>query len=146
MKSLAPITLSLLFSLSTAYSQTSSYEIIKLLAEQGDVDSQYNLGQMYAYGEGVPEDDTEAVKWFRLAAEQGYARAQFNLGGMYAKGEGVPENYLAAYVWFSVAATQGHEVAKTYRDRIAGILTPGQRAKGQELATRCFESGYKDCD
>ena len=84
LKLLTPITLSLLLSLSTAHSQSSSYEINKQLAEQGDVSSQYNLGQMYAYGEGIPEDDTEAVKWFRLAAEQGYARAQFNLGVMCA--------------------------------------------------------------
>ena len=35
---------------------------------------------MYASGEGVPEDDKEAVKWYRLAAEQGYAQAQYNLG------------------------------------------------------------------
>ena len=28
---------------------------------------------MYANGRGVPQDDTEAVKWFRKAAEQDYA-------------------------------------------------------------------------
>ena len=33
----------------------------------------YNLGLMYDSGEGVPEDDKEAVKWYRLAAEQGNA-------------------------------------------------------------------------
>ena len=38
---------------------------------------------MYAHGEGVPEDDAEAVRWFRLAADQGDARAQGNLGAMY---------------------------------------------------------------
>ena len=46
---------------------------------------------MYANGEGVPEDDAEAVRWYRLAAEQGYAMAQSFLGAMYANGEGVPE-------------------------------------------------------
>ena len=44
---------------------------------------------MYAKGEGVPENDAEAVKWFRKAAEQGDADAQYNLGVMYANGEGV---------------------------------------------------------
>jgi TPR repeat protein len=38
---------------------------------------------MYDKGEGVPEDDKEAMKWYRLAAEQGYASAQSNLGVMY---------------------------------------------------------------
>ena len=48
-----------------------------MAAEQGFATAQYNLGIMYANGEGVPQDDAEAVKWSRLAAEQGYASAQF---------------------------------------------------------------------
>jgi TPR repeat protein len=30
-------------------------------------------------GDGVPQDDKTAVRWFTLAAEQGYADAQNNL-------------------------------------------------------------------
>ena len=52
---------------------------IRRLAEQGDADSQYSLARMYITGEGVREDDAEAVKWLRLAAEQGHADAQFSL-------------------------------------------------------------------
>ena len=51
--------------------------------------AQNNLGLMYANGEGVPEDDAEAVHWYRKAAKQGYADAQYNLGLMYDYGEGV---------------------------------------------------------
>jgi TPR repeat protein len=57
---------------------------------------------MYDEGDGVPENDVEAVRWFRLAAEQGNALAQYNLGLMYANGRGVPQTNLRAYVWFSV--------------------------------------------
>ena len=32
-------------------------------AEQGDAKAQYSLGYMYEVGDGVPEDDAEAVKW-----------------------------------------------------------------------------------
>ena len=46
------------------------------LAEQGDVNAQLNLALMYYNGEGVPQDDKTAVKWYTLAAEQGYAKAQ----------------------------------------------------------------------
>jgi len=31
------------------------------------------LGWAYQKGEGVPQDDAEAVKWYRKAAEQGSA-------------------------------------------------------------------------
>ena len=67
---------------------------------------------MYANGEGVPENDAEAVKWYRLAAEQGHADAQFNLGNMYARGDGVPENDAEAVKWYRLAAEQGDAVAQ----------------------------------
>ena len=82
-------------------------ENIRARAEQGDASAQVNLGVMYADGEGVPQDYSEAVRWYRLAAEQGDADAQFNLGIMYANGEGVPQDYSEAMRWFQLAAEQG---------------------------------------
>ena len=41
------------------------------LAEAGNAVAQYNLGQMYANGEGVPEDYVQAYAWHNLAAAQG---------------------------------------------------------------------------
>ncbi len=71
------------------------------LAERGDAEAQHNLGLMYAKGEGVPRDDSEAVKWFRLAAEQGNANAQQTLGVMYLEGRGVPRDFVEAMKWFA---------------------------------------------
>ena len=51
---------------------------------------------MYDKGQGVPQDDKEAVKWYRLAAEQGDAYAQSNLGVTYEKGQGVPQDHKEA--------------------------------------------------
>ena len=105
----------LLFLLVIVFSGSVSgqdFEETKRLAEQGDATAQYNLGSMYRTGEGVPENDAEAVKWYRLAAEQGDATAQSNLGIMYDTGEGVPQNNVRAYVWWSVAAAQGDEGAR----------------------------------
>ena len=59
------------------------------LEEQGHAKAQLNLGDMYRFGWGVPQDYKEAAKWYRLAAEQGNAGAQHNLGIMYDKGQGV---------------------------------------------------------
>jgi hypothetical protein len=58
-------------------------------ADQGHAKAQSDLGYMYSNGEGVPEDDAEAVKWVRKAADQGLAKAQHSLGAMYSDGEGV---------------------------------------------------------
>lgn len=115
-------------------------------AEQGDAKAQFNLGVMYSEGRGVPQNDAAAVKWFRLAAEQGDASAQYNLGGMYAEGRGFPQNNISAYVWLSVAAAQGEVIARQNRDTLGKNVTPDQLARGQDIAARCFESGYKDCD
>jgi TPR repeat protein len=60
------------------------FDETKALAEQGVATAQYNLGVMYADGDGVPENGAEAVKWFRKAAAQGDADAQYNLGVMHA--------------------------------------------------------------
>ncbi len=106
------------------------------LAEQGDADAQTNLGLMYRFGRGVPQDDKEAVRWYRLAAEQGFASAQNNLGQMYADGRGVPEDYVQAHLWANLAAAQGHEPARKYRDRLATRMTTAQLAGAQRLARK----------
>ena len=96
----------LMFSLSGC-SNDSEFDQTLEKAQQGSAEAQFNLGVMYDYGQGVPKDDTEALKWFRLAAEQGVARAQFRLGRMYANGKGVPENDTEAVKWYRLAADQG---------------------------------------
>jgi len=80
-----------LLALSAAGSADDSedYEDALALAEQGDAFDQYDLGEMYRKGEGVPQDYKAAVKWYSLAAEQGNVKAQSNLGATYANGQGV---------------------------------------------------------
>ncbi|MGA6992474.1 MAG: tetratricopeptide repeat protein [Candidatus Deferrimicrobiaceae bacterium] len=80
---------------------------MKPLAEKGDARSQHNLGVMYDYGRGAPQDNTEAWKWYRKAAKQGLPDAQHNLGLMYEKGQGVPQNHTEAGKWYRRAADQG---------------------------------------
>jgi hypothetical protein len=103
-------------------------------AEQGDARAQFNLGLMYDTGEGVPQDDAEAVRWYRLAADQGDATAQYNLGLMYANGQGVPQDYVAAHMWLNLAAAQGNANASESRDIVANRMTPEQIAEAQRLA------------
>ncbi len=79
----------------------------QILAEQGDAGAQFNLGVMYSLGQGVPQDDAEAVKWYTLAAEQGHADAQYQLGTMYYFGHGVPQSDAEAIKWFAPLAEQG---------------------------------------
>ncbi len=84
----------------------------KPLAAQGDAVAQYNLAQMYRMGQGVPQNDTQAVAWYKKSAEQGYASAQSNLGVMYDNGKGVAQNDTQAVAWYKKAAEQGHASAQ----------------------------------
>jgi TPR repeat protein len=63
---------------------------------------------MYQNGKGVPQSDTEAVKWFRRAAEQNNADAAANLGWMYQQGEGVLQDDAEAVKWFRLSAEQNN--------------------------------------
>jgi hypothetical protein len=81
-------------------------------AERGDQDAQYRLGNCYYEGTGVPEDKTEAVKWYHKAAEQGHAEAQYWLGHCYSSGTGVPEDKTEAVKWYHKAAEQGNAQAQ----------------------------------
>ena len=83
-------------------------------AERGDAIEQWIMGYYYAYGDGVPQDHKEAVKWYRKAAEQGLSNAQLCLGLQYAEGRGVPLNYKEAVKWYRKAAEQG--IAKAQRN------------------------------
>ncbi len=82
------------------------------LANQGDPRAQQSLGNMYANGQGVPQDDAEAVKWFRKAADQGDPYAQFNLGNMYAEARGVLQDDAEAMKWYRKPADQGNAEAQ----------------------------------
>jgi hypothetical protein len=58
-----------------------------------------NLGACYAFGEGVPKDNAEAIPWFRRAAERGHAKAQCYMGTCFSRGASVDEDpALAAQV------------------------------------------------
>jgi uncharacterized protein len=50
------------------------------LADKGDADAQFNMGQAYRLGRGVPADMTIAQSWFQKASAQGHQEAQANLG------------------------------------------------------------------
>jgi hypothetical protein len=118
--------------------QTPEIDALRARAEAGDAEAQFNLGTVYADGEGVPQADAEAARWFRLAADQGHANAQTNLGIMYDTGRGVPQDHVQAHMWFNLAASrstgESREDAVQNRDRAAGLMNPTQLAEAQRLA------------
>ena len=133
---------------SKAYKSRDYVTAVKLwepLAEQGHVNAQYNLGFMYAKGEGVTQSYENAMKMWRLAAEKGYVSAQYNIGVLYHRGRGVNQDFFRAHMWYVVAATSGHKHAMDNRDIVAKNLTPTQVKKSTRLADECAVKNYKGC-
>jgi hypothetical protein len=61
---------------------SKAVEIWRPLAEKGDVDAEFNLGQAYRLGRGVPTNLAAAQTWFERAAAKGHVDAQTTLGLM----------------------------------------------------------------
>jgi TPR repeat protein len=73
------------------------------MAEQGDADAQFNMGQAYKLGRGVTADLKAAQTWYEKAALQDHEEAQANLGLiMFQNGERE-----GAMVWLRKAADRG---------------------------------------
>jgi TPR repeat protein len=87
-------------------------EVWRALADQDVAIAQYRLGDMYAEGKGVEQNDAKAMQWFQRAADHGIADAQYNLGASYAAGLGVARNDAEAAKWFRRAADQGMAFAQ----------------------------------
>jgi uncharacterized protein len=113
-------------------------------AQHGDPAAAARLGWLFSTGRGVPQNYTEAAKWFYRAATRGNAEAQFALGMAYNKGQGVPRDYVLSYLWLNLSAAQAvgsdHDFRATVRDAIASKMTPQQLLTAQQLALKWQKS------
>jgi cell division septation protein DedD len=73
------------------------------LAEAGDADAAFNLGQAYRLGRGVPTNLAAAQTWFERAARQGHVDAQTTLGLLLFD----TGNRIGGMRWLKSAAEQG---------------------------------------
>ena len=93
-------------------SDAPTLEQLRQLADQGDPSVEYALGARYAFGDGVEQNYSEAVRWFFRAAEQGHVISQATLGAYYMAGRGVSVDLSKAYFWAYVARAGGDAGSK----------------------------------
>ncbi|MDX1402488.1 MAG: tetratricopeptide repeat protein, partial [Kiloniellales bacterium] len=77
-----------------------------LVSQRDEAEAQYQLGLMYANGDGVVQDEAAARERYTRAAEQGHANAQYRLAVMFDTGTGGPKDDRAAREWYLAAARQ----------------------------------------
>ena len=107
---------------------------LRSLADHGDADAQWQMGVRYHDGEGVPQDDSQAMLWFQLAAEQGHVDAQSHLGAYYWAGRGVPKDLSKAYMWSEIALAGGDENSKSRLEGLSSQMTHAQVTAANQQA------------
>ncbi len=71
----------------------------------------HNIGLMFLNGDGVPQSDSLAAKWYEKAANEGLPEAQLSLSELYLDGKGLPKDISLAISWLKKAAEGGHPEA-----------------------------------
>jgi len=114
------------------------------LAQKGDANAQYNLGLLYRNGQGVKQDDRQALVWFSQAAQQGLLDAQYNTGLMYMEGRGVAISKTDAFRWWELAAVKGHAASQHNLAVLYayGIATGIDTARALQLWESSAVQGY----
>ena len=109
-------------------------------ADQSHPLAQFNLGMMYANGQGVARDDAQSLIWFAKAALGGDGAAQFKMGNschrasLNGKPEHAGESRLEAYKWFQLAAAQGYQGSDSARANLLHKMTREDVIEGNKRA------------
>lgn len=87
-------------------------EVFAPLAQRGQAEAQYRLGDLFYHGLGVPQSYETAIDWWIKAADQAHAEARFALAAMYGGGLGVSRDDDKALSLYLLAAEQEHPGAR----------------------------------
>ncbi len=85
------------------------------LAVDGHVNSQFQVGRLYEYGEGVEKDFENAMIWYQRAAQKGQGDAQYRIG-LYYINESPDKNEALGLYWIQSAADNDNTEAVKYID------------------------------
>lgn len=115
-------------------SMEQEFEIAREMAKQGNPFAQIRLAQCFLHGEGTPEDEKQAFKWYHKAAVQGVPKAQMMIAFFYFDGIGVRQNKLMAKAWIH-ATLKNRDYLSRQRDK-QNVM--------QKIALVCKKTRYLD--
>ena len=109
-------------------------------ASEGDARAQYDLAYAYEYGEGVEENEEEALKWYTALSDQGYREGYRGVAGILIR-KGHKAKNRAALLEAKSRITDGSVGADLYNQAL--------EAEDGELYQRAIElykeSGKAEC-
>ena len=115
-------------------------EACETAANNGDLQAQFEMGELYQRGERVEKDIDQALVWFEKASIHGHPGAQYQLGLMHYQGEGVTRNLPQAYIILKMAAVNGKDEAMDASDQIALQMN----AEEMDVATQVLGTLFRN--
>jgi len=113
------------------------------LAEKGNAEAQFKVGEMYETGFGVKEDKVEAANWITKAAGQGHETAGFKLLFWDIDKNGVTDANKAKLEALRAKANEGNAQAQYYVGKMysRGVGVPRDSGKALDWLNKAALAG-----
>lgn len=121
-------------------SLTLALENCTEMAEAGDMQAQFEMGELYYHGERTDQDLPTALQWYEQASIQGHPDAQYRLGLMHMAGEGVERSLPQAYIMLKMAAVNGQDAAMDASDRLTEEMSSEEVAAASQVLGTLFRN------
>lgn len=117
---------------------------MQTLAQQGDAQAQFLLGQAYRDGKGgLTQDSAQAISWYEKAAAQNNADAMLALAEASSVGLGGTQDQKASLAWYEKAAQLGNAQAQFQLGMMyaRGVGTESDKAKAAQWLQKSADQG-----
>ena len=127
----------------TLETKDSAVREMAKLADAGDPNAQYRMGQLYRDGGLLIPDGVVAYDWFARAAEQGHVAAQYALGKLCFSRDAEVHNLARGIRWLEQAAQSGsvYAVYRLGREYLRGKFVQKDIPKAIDLFQQAANSG-----
>ena len=116
-----------------AYGKVDLSKMMQHAIQEGDSESQYQLGVLHSNIIGEEFNKEEAFKWYMKSAENGYASAQAQVGKMYCMGEGGVEiNVEEGKKWLNIAINQEDDLIARLTSKFTLTLIESEEEEARE--------------
>ncbi len=115
-------------------------------AAQGDAEAQYELGNRYAFGDGVRTNAPKAFHWYERAATAGSSGGMFNLAACYHRGDGTARDLAKAIEWYERALSSDKMLAPFALGEIFSDESMREYSRARDYFRTALENGHPDAE
>lgn len=124
------------------------FDFQKKMADKGNTEAQFKVGEMYETGRGVKKDAGAAVEWFRKAAANGHQEAGYKLLMIDIKKEGMTAKNKSAAKELTGKAKSGDGVSQYYLGKMyhTGVGLKKNSNKALEWYKKAAQQGVTSAE